>query len=143
MKRFYCKKMQGVISLPCARIHKKEETKRLNNLPNNFFETFHKDWLDSIDFSRDTDFQQEILKNLPSEDVKKYLLATSEFGKEVQGEIDLYITNGRLNEASFRRKFDRILRNIIKNQNLIELLFKDVKHFDAQKPCDWLSNLRS
>ena len=71
------------------------------------------------------------------------MLATSEFGKDVQGEIDLYITNGRLNEASFRRKFDPILRNIIKNQNPIELLFKDVKHFDAQKPCDWLSNLRS
>ena len=30
----------------------------------------------------------------------------SEFGQEVQGEIDLYVTNNRLNEASFRRKFD-------------------------------------
>ena len=48
--------MQGVISLPRARIRKKEETKRLNNLPNNFIETFYKYWLDGIDFFRDTDF---------------------------------------------------------------------------------------
>ena len=77
--------MQSVISLPRARIHKKEETKRLNNLPNNFVETFYKYWLDGIDFFRDTDFQQKILKNIPSEDVKQYLLASSEFGYEIQG----------------------------------------------------------
>ena len=80
--------MQGVISLPRARIHKKAETKRLNNLPNNFVETFYKDWLYSIDFSRNIDFQQKILKNTPRKDVKQYLLATSEFGQEIQGEID-------------------------------------------------------
>ena len=58
----------------------------------------------------------------------------SEFGQEVQGEIDLYVTNNRLNEASFRRKFDPILKIVIKNQNPIELLFKDLKHFDTQNP---------
>ena len=71
--------MQDVISLLHARIHKKEETKRLNNLPSNFVESIYRDWLDGIDFSRDKDFQEKILKNTPSEDVKKYLLATSEF----------------------------------------------------------------
>lgn len=71
--------MQDVISLLHARIHKKEEMKRLNNLPSNFVESIYRDWLDGIDFSRDKDFQQKILKNTPSEDVKKYLLATSEF----------------------------------------------------------------
>ena len=87
-----------------------------------------------MDFSRDTDFQQEILKDTPSKNVKKCFLATSEFGEEIQGEIVLHITNDRLNEASFKRKLDPILRNIIKNQNLIELLFKVLKHFDAQNP---------
>ena len=66
--------MQGSTSLPRSRIHKKEETRRLNNLPNNFVETFYKDWLDGTDFSWDTNFQQEILKNTPSKYVKKYLL---------------------------------------------------------------------
>lgn len=71
--------MQGLISLLHARINKKEETKRLNNLPSNFVESIYRDWLDGIDFSRVKDFQQKILKNTPSEDVKQYLPATSEF----------------------------------------------------------------
>ena len=75
---------------------------------------------------------ENFYRKTPSEDVKKYFLATSKFGQEIQGEKDLYITNDRLNEASFRQKLDPILRNIIKNQNSIELLFKGVKHFDAQ-----------
>ena len=71
--------MQGLISLLHARINKKEETKRLSNLPSNFVESIYRDWLDGIDFSCVKDFQQKIFKNTPSEDVKKYLLATSEF----------------------------------------------------------------
>ena len=61
--------MQGVISLPPSRIYKKEETKRLNNLLSNFVESIYTNWLDGIDFSRDTNFQQEISKNMPSKDV--------------------------------------------------------------------------
>ena len=53
--------------------------------------------------------------------------------KKIQGELDLYITNNRLNQASFQRRLDPISRNIIRNKNPIELL-KDVKHFDAQNP---------
>lgn len=115
--------MYGVISVPHARIHKKEETKRLNNLLGNFVQTFYTDWLDGIDFSSDTDFQQEIVKNGLSKDVKKFLLATCEFGQEIQGEIDLYVTNDRLNE-----------KKIINNQNPFESLFKDLEHFDKQNP---------
>ena len=44
----------------------------------------------------------------------------------------MYVTNNGLNEASFRHRLDLISKNIIKNQNPIKLLFKDVKHFDAQ-----------
>ena len=68
----------------------------------------YRDWLDSVGFSHDNDFEHEIAKNTHSEDVKKYLLTTSEFGNKIQGEIDLYLTNNRLNEASFRQKFDPI-----------------------------------
>ena len=46
----------------------------------------------------------------------------------------MYVINNGLNEASFRHKLDLISKNIIKNQNSIKLLFKDVKHFDAQNP---------
>ena len=126
--------MDGFISLPRARIHTKESTKKLNNLPTNFVESFYKVWLDGIYFSGDTDFQQSIVNKTPSEGVKKFLLATSDFGNEIQGELNLYRTDGKLNSPSFRRKFDPISKNVIRNQNPIELLFKDLKHFDAQNP---------
>ena len=78
----------------------------------------YKDWLGGLDFSQDTDFQQQLVSRAPSKDVKKYLLATSEFGEEIQGETDFYVTNSRPNDASFRRKLNLISENI-KNQNRI------------------------
>ena len=125
--------MSGFISLPRNRIHKKERTKNLN-LPSNFIESFYKDFLDGIDFFQDNDFQQQLVNNPLSEVVKKFLLATSDFGEEIQRELDLYVTNDRLNEASFRRRLNPISKNIIRNKNPIELLFNNVKHFDAQNP---------
>ena len=104
------------------------------NLPSNFVESLYKGFLDGTDFSLDNDFQQQVVNNPLSEDVKKFLLVTSDFGEEIQGELDLCVTNNRLNEASFRRRLDPISKNIIRNKNPIELLFKDVKHFDAQNP---------
>ena len=61
---------------------------------------------------------------------KKVLLATSNFGEEIQGELDLYVTNNRLNEASFRRRLDPISKSIIRNKNPTEFLLQNVKHFD-------------
>lgn len=107
--------MAGFIFLSCNRIHKKGETKRLNNLPSNFVESFYKDWLDNINFFQDIDFQQQLVNNTSSKDVKRYLLGTSEFGEEIQGKIDLCVANNRLNKTSFRRKLDPISKNIIKN----------------------------
>ena len=72
--------MSGFISLPCYRIHKKEETKKLN-LPSNFVEFLYKDFLDGIDFSQDNDFQQQLVNKPSSKDVKKFLLANSYFGE--------------------------------------------------------------
>ena len=40
------------------------------------------------------------------------MLATSDFGEEMQGEQDLYVTINRLNEASFRRRLEPISKNI-------------------------------
>ena len=68
------------------------------------------------------------------EDVKKFLLVTIDFGEEIQGELDLYVTNNRLSKASFRRRLNSISKSIIRNKNPIDNLLKDVTHFDPQKP---------
>ena len=69
-----------------------------------------------------------------NKDVKNFLLATSHFGEEIQGKLDLYVTNNKLNEANFRRRPDPISKNIVRNKNPTEILFKDVKYFDAKNP---------
>ena len=125
--------MSGYISLPGNRIHKKQEIRK-SNLPSNFTESFYKDFLDGTDFSQNINFQQQLVNDPLSEDEKKFLLATSNFGEEIQGELDLYVTNNRLNEAGFRRRLEPISKSIIRNKNPIELLLKNVKHFDGQNP---------
>ena len=112
----------------------KTETKKLYNLPSDFEKTFYRVWIDGIDFSLDTDFHGNIVSQAPIEDVKIFLLATSEFGEENQAEIDLYVTNDRLGEASFRRKLDPMSKSIIRNQNPVMLVFKDIflRTFDVR-----------
>ena len=112
----------------------KTETKKLYNLPSDFEKTFYRVWIDGIDFSLDTDFQGNIVSQAPIEDVKIFLLATSEFGEENQAEIDLYVTNDRLGEASDRLKLDPMSKSIIRNQNPVMLVFKDIflRTFDVR-----------
>ena len=49
---------------------------------------------------------------LVHEDVKNFLLATVEYGEEIQSDIDLYLTRGKHNEASLRRKLDPVEKNV-------------------------------
>ena len=58
--------MQGVITLPRGRIHKKQERKRLSNLPGNLVESFYKDWLDGIDFSMIPIFKKKFQETHPA-----------------------------------------------------------------------------
>ena len=51
----------------------------------NFIESFYKDFFNGIDFSLDKDFEQQLVNNSFSEDVKKFLLATSDLAKKYKG----------------------------------------------------------
>ena len=72
--------------------------------------------------------------NMPTEDVQIYLLATSNFGKRMQDDINLFVTRDRLNNASFRQKLVPIEKNVFQRQNSLELVFKDISTFHAQNP---------
>ena len=72
--------------------------------------------------------------NIPREDVQKYILATSDFAKSIQTDINHYIMRDRINDASFRQKLDPISKNILRRQNPLELVFKDISTFDAENP---------
>ena len=69
-----------------------------------------------------------------TEDIKSFLLGTSDYANKLQFDIDLYVTRGKHNQASFRRKLDPVSKNIWRKENPLELLFEDVSKFDAQNP---------
>ena len=71
---------------------------------------------------------------MPPEDVQKYILATSDFSKGIQNEINHYVTKDRINDASYRQKLDPISKNIFRRQNPLELVLEDVSTFDAENP---------
>ena len=69
---------------------------------------------------------------IPSEDVKKYILATSHSAKGMQTDINHYVTRDRINNASFRQNLDPIGKNIIRRQNPLEFFFEVISTFDAE-----------
>ena len=58
---------------------------------------------DNVDNFIGSDFYWRIANdsNMPSEDVQKYILATSDFTKGIQTDINHYVTRDRINNASF------------------------------------------
>ena len=66
--------------------------------------------------------------------IQEYLLATSDFAKTMQTDINHYVTRDRINDASFRQKLDPISKNILSRQNPLELVFEDISTFDAENP---------
>ena len=72
--------------------------------------------------------------NRPPENVKKYILVTSDFAKGIQTDINHYLTRDRINNASFRQKLGPISKNILRRQNQLEFVFEDISTFDAENP---------
>ena len=124
----------GFFLLPTNKLHKKENTKRLKNFPAGYVGSFYRNLVDCVDTS--FNFYSNIANdtNIPKEDVQKYLLATSDCAKSMQTDINNYVTKDRINDTSFRQKLDPISKNILRRQNLLELVIEDISTFDAENP---------
>ena len=72
--------------------------------------------------------------NIPTEDVQEYILATSDFAKGMQTNINNYVTRDGINNASFRQKLDPIKRDILRRQIHSNFVFEDISTFDAENP---------
>ena len=120
--------------MPTNGLYKKEDTRQLNNFPAGYVGSFYRNLADNIDIG--SDFYSRITAdaNIPREDVQIYILATSNFAKSIQTDINHYVTRDRINDVSFRQKLDPISKNILKGQNPLELVFEDIYAFDAQNP---------
>ena len=124
----------GFYLLPTNKLYKKENTKQLKNFPAGYVGSLYRNLADNIDES--SDFYSRITADadIPREDVQIYILATSDFAKSIQTDINHYVTRDRINDASFRQRLDLISKNILRRQNPLELAFEDISTFDAENP---------
>ena len=123
----------GFYSLWTGKLHKKTKKSRLKNFPGGYVGSL----ADNINnVLLDSDFYGRIAVdvNTPSEDVPKYILATSDFAKGMQTDSNHYVTRDRINNASFRHKLDPINKNIRRRQNALEVVFEDISTFDSKNP---------
>ena len=100
----------GLYLLPTNQLVKKENTKRLKNFPAGYVGKFYRNIADNVDNFLGSDFYSRISKDydIHNDDLQKYILATSDFAKSVQTDINHYVTRDRINDASFREKLDPI-----------------------------------
>ena len=126
----------GFYLLPKSKLSKKEKAKRLKNFPAGYVGSFYRNLVDNVDNFAGSDFYSGIAtdSDIPNDDVQKYILATLDFAKGIQTDINHYVTRDRINDASFRQKLDPISKNIMRRQNPLELVFEDTSTFDAENP---------
>ena len=110
--------------MPTNTFYKKEDTRQLKNFPAGYVGNFYRNLADNIDIGSDFYLRITADANIPREDVQKYILATSDFAKSIQTDINHYIMRDRINDASFRQKLDPISKNILRRQNPLELVFE-------------------
>ena len=126
----------GFYLLPSNKLYKKEKSNRLKNFSAGYVGSFYRNLADNIDNFVGSDFYSRIAidSDILTEDVQKYILATSDFAKSIQTDINHYVTRDRINDGSFRQKLDLISKNILRRQNPLELVFEDISTFDAENP---------
>ena len=122
--------------MPTYKLCKKENTKSFKNFPAGYVGSFYRNLADNVDNFTGSDFYSRITADadIPREDVQKYILATSDFAKSIQTDINHYVTRDRINDESSRQKLDPISKNILRRQNPLELVFEDISTFDAENP---------
>ena len=78
------------ILLPTGTLHKKRKKKRLNNFPAGYVGKFYRNLENNIDHDfLGSDFYGRTANDadIPSADVQKYILATSDFAKGIQTDM--------------------------------------------------------
>ena len=68
------------------------------------------------------------------EDLLRYLLASSNEGKIIQNNINMIGKDDRFNDVRMRDMLNPVYKNVMRKQNPIEIVFKDISKFDTQNP---------
>ena len=106
------------------------------SVPKNFEENQYLNRIGYISNKDDPAVKNNILDAVKNrEDLQKWILATSDFGRELQQDIN-EITGGdeKFNNAVLRRALDLKSDGLFRNPQPISLLFNDVEKFHQQNP---------
>ena len=88
----------GFYLLPTNKLYKKEKTNKLKNFPAGYVGSFYRNLADNIDNFVGSDFYSRVApdSNIPTEDVQKCILATSDFAESIQTDINHYVTREQM-----------------------------------------------
>ena len=132
----------GYFSLPTGKLLQKTKKKRLKNFPAGYIGRFYRNLGDIVDNFWGSEFYARIVNDfdIPSDDVQKSFLATIDFVKGMQTDINHYVTKDKINKASFSQKLDTTSKSIIRKQNPVEFVFEDISTLNVENPI--VSSLR-
>ena len=60
-------------------------------------------------------------------DLRKFLLATSDYGRNIEESINSVVANGKFNQAVVRRALDQINKGVFESPIPLSVTFKDAK----------------
>ena len=83
----------------------------------------------------DRNFQNSIIDIVNNRsDLKNFLLATSDYGRNIQENINAVVSDEKFNQAVVRRALDQKNKGVFESPISLSVTFKDAKKFDIQNP---------
>ena len=120
------------ISLPFGLVRKEKKTKL--DLPKNYGGSQYIRRLPYIK-NEDPNFKNSIIDIVNNRsDWRKFLLATSDYGKNISENISAVVADGKFNQAVVRRALDQKNKGVSESTIPVSVTFKETKKFDIQNP---------
>ena len=106
------------------------------NLPKYYAESQYLNRLPYLSNKNDPDVDNKILNVIKNrKDLQKWLLATSDFGQELQEDVNAIVGGDeKFNNAVVRRALDLKNDGVFQYPEPLTVVFRDVKNFDMQNP---------
>ena len=105
------------------------------NLPKNYEESFY---LNKVPYltKRDPAIENNLINLIRNRgDLKKWLLATSDYGNEIQEDLNAIVGHDEnFNNAIVRHSLDLKDEAVFRNANPLNITFHDMKKFDLVNP---------
>ena len=120
------------ISLPFGLVRKK---KKINlDLPKNYGASQYMRRLRNTR-NEDPNFKNSIIDIVNNKsDLRKFLLAASNYGENIQKNFNTVVADGKCNQAVVRRVLDQKDKGAFESPIPLSVMFKDEKTFDIQNP---------